>query len=127
NGQVDGRGGVAGGTVALNAGRNVSVNNFVVTNNGAIGITAATGTATIAAAKGLFAGTAPINVSGAGGVTTGQLSGGSVTLASSAGSVAVNGLIDGATGAVGITAAGDVNLNQTILNLQSGNALTVAA
>ena len=125
NAQVDGRGGVAGGAVALTAARNVSVNDFVVTNNGAIGITASNGTAGVASGKGLFAGTAPIAINAKGDIATGMSSSGALTLTSSAGAVAVNGLIDGATGAVNINAATDVNVNQPIVNLQSGNALTV--
>ncbi|MEK7754460.1 MAG: filamentous hemagglutinin N-terminal domain-containing protein, partial [Acidobacteriota bacterium] len=127
NAQIDGRGAVAGGAVALTAARNVGVNDFIVTNNGAINITGTGGSVSVAAGKGLFAGTGPIAINAKGNITTGASGGGALTLASSAGAVAVNGLIESTTGAVNIAAATDVNVSQPILSLQSGNALTVSA
>ena len=54
NAQIDGRNGASGGAVSLNASRDVAINSAVVTGNGAIGITAATGAATMAAGTTLF-------------------------------------------------------------------------
>lgn len=127
NAQIDGRGGVAGGNVSLTAARNVAVNDFIVTNNGAIGITATNGTATIAAAKGLFAGTSPVTVNAKGNLSSGSLSAGTVVLASSAGAVALNGIVDASTGRVDVNAATDVSINQPVLNMVSGNPLNVTA
>jgi hypothetical protein len=127
NAQVDGRGGVPGGAATFVASRNVNANDFVVTNNGAIGITATNGAATVAAGKGLFSGTAPLSMSAAGNLTSGISSSGSLALTSHAGSVNVAGLIDSATGATAISAAIDVNINQPVLNMSTGNTLTVSA
>jgi hypothetical protein len=46
--------GLPGGAVALSAGRNLAVNDYVLTNNGTIDLTATSGAATVAAGKGTF-------------------------------------------------------------------------
>ena len=51
NAQIDGRNGMTGGAVTLTAGRNVAVDNAVVTNNGAITMTASGGTVAMAPAR----------------------------------------------------------------------------
>jgi filamentous hemagglutinin family protein len=124
--QIDGRGGAAGGAVALSAGRNLNVNQWVVTNNGAISLNAATGTETVAANKGLVSGTGAITMQSGGNLTAGAISGGSFR-ATSGGSVNLNGVIDSATGRVDVTAARDVQINQAILSPRSGNPVTVTA
>lgn len=127
NAVVDGRGGVAGGAVALTAARNVNVNDYVVTNNGAIGVTATTGTLSVAGSKGTFAGNGAITLRAAGALTTGAVSGGSLNATSTGGAVTVNGVIDGSTGRVDLSAAGDVNVNQAVLNTRTGNAFNATA
>ncbi len=127
NAVIDGRSGVAGGAVALTAGRSLNVNDYVATNNGGIDLTASTGTLTVAAGKGTFAGTGDIAMRAGGDLTTGVVSGGSLRATSTAGAVNINGVIDGSTGRVDLTAAGDVNLNQAVLNTRTGNAFAATA
>lgn len=84
---IEGRGGVAGGTVSLDAGHDLLVKNHILTNNGAITLTAGNlfsmDPNTI-----LLAGNQPISISGAAGVSTQYIvTSGNVTLSSSAGAV----------------------------------------
>ena len=84
---IEGRGGVAGGTVSLEAGHDLLVKNHILTNNGAITLTAGNlfsmDPNTI-----LLAGNQPISVSGAAGVATQFIfTTGSVSLSSSAGPI----------------------------------------
>ena len=127
NAIIDGRGGAAGGAVTLNASRNLSVNESLLTNNGSIGLTATSGAATVAAGKGLVSGTAPITMRSSGDLTTGSISGGSLSATSTGGSVRINGVIDGSTGRVDLRAASDVSINQPVLNLRTGTPLNVTA
>lgn len=127
NAVVDGRGGVAGGAVALTATRNVTVRDYVVTNNGAIGLTASNGALTVSPDKGTFAGNGAIAMRASGDLTTGAVSGGSLSATSTGGTVRINGVIDGSTGRVDLSAAGDVNVNQAVLNTRTGNAFNATA
>ena len=127
NAQIDGRGGATGGAVALTAARNLTVNESLATNGGAITLTAAGGTMNVASGKGLFSSNAPVTLRSAGDLTMGVVSGGSLSAASTAGSLKVNGIIDGSTGRVDLSAAQDVQINQTILSPRSGNPLSVTA
>ena len=127
NAVVDGRGGVAGGALSMTAARNVNANDYVLTNGGAVDLTATSGTATVAPGKGTFSGTAAITIQSAGDLTTGAVSGGSLSATSTGGAVRVNGVIDGSTGRVDLNAATDVAINAPVLNMQSGAALTATA
>jgi filamentous hemagglutinin family protein len=127
NAQVNGRGGAAGGAVTLAAGRNLNVNQSLLTNNGAMSLTATTGAATVAPGQGLFAGSAPIAVRSGADLTTGIVSGGSLSATSTGGSVRLNGLIDGTTGRVDVNAARDVLINQPVLNGHTGGAFNATA
>ncbi|MEK7752059.1 MAG: hypothetical protein AAB654_09100 [Acidobacteriota bacterium] len=127
NAAVDGRDGVAGGAVTLSASRNLNVNDFIGTNNGAISLTASNGTVSVALGKGLFAGTAPIAINAKGNITTDVMSGGTITVTSSAGAVALNGLASGSGGPISISAAGAVDVNQAITNPASNSPLTLFA
>jgi filamentous hemagglutinin family protein len=127
NAQVDGRGGEAGGAVTMTASRNLNVNESIVTNNGGVTLTATNGTMSVGQDKAIISGTGAIAMTAAGNIVTGGMSGGSVTATSTGGSIDVNGLIDGNTGRVDLRAANDVDLNQPVLNSQSGNGLTVTA
>ena len=127
NAQIDGRGGTAGGAVALTAARNLQVNESVATNDGSISLAATAGTATVAADKGLFSGKGSIVAQSAGDLTLGLISGASLSATSTAGSLKVNGVIDGSTGRVDLTAGQDVQINQPVINLRSGNSLNVTA
>jgi hypothetical protein len=127
NAQVNGRGGAAGGAVTLAAGRNLNVNQSLVTNNGTLSLTAASGTATVAAGQGLFVGSAPIAVRSGADLTTGIVSGGSLSATSTGGTVRLNGVIDGSTGRVEVSAAKDVLVNQPVLNGRTGSSFNATA
>ncbi len=128
NAVIDGRGYLAGGGLAMTAGNNININDFIVTNNGAINLFAGAGTVNIASGKAVFAGAAPITVSAGGNLSTGPfLTGGALSLTSRGGSVAVNSFIDSGTGPVTISAATDVDINQPITSLANGNPLNVRA
>jgi filamentous hemagglutinin family protein len=127
NAQVDGRGDAAGGAVTMTANRNLNVNDTIVTNNGGITLAATNGAMNVAQGKVIVSGTGTIAMSARGDINAGATSGGALTINSSGGSVAVNGLIDSATGATRISAGTDVNINQPILNAQSGSSLAVNA
>jgi hypothetical protein len=128
NAQIDGRGGAAGGAVNLAAHRNVQVNSFILTNNGAINLTATTGSASVAPGMALFAGAGPISLTAANSISTApMITTGALNVQSTAGSVNVNTAIDGTTGPVTLTAAAAVNINQAIANTRSDAPLTVTA
>lgn len=128
NAAIDGRGGNAGGGLTLSAGNNINLNESIVTNNGAVSLLATGGTVNVGAGKGVFTGTAPINVQSGGDLSTATvITNGSVTFTSTHGNVFVDTAISGTTGAVTINAAADVNINQSVLNIRSGNALNVSA
>ena len=63
------------------------INDAIVTNNGAISITATDGAATMASGTALVSGNAPIAIDGGGDVTTRGISGGSLSATSTGGSV----------------------------------------
>lgn len=110
---IDGRstaGGASGGGLRLEAGRNVSINESVILNNGSLAISAG-GHLTQAANTVVSTGTGSMNLTGATGVQLGQLvtNGGAVTIASSQGTVVVDTPIvgTGSTGRAGtLTATG---------------------
>jgi hypothetical protein len=124
NATIDGRGGATGGAVTLTASRHVAINDDVVTNNGSIDITAATGSATMAPGTALSARNAAITVTAAGDITTQGISGGSLAATSTGGSVMVNGVIDGNTGRVDLDARVDVNVSQAVLSPRTGSRST---
>jgi filamentous hemagglutinin family protein len=124
---VDGRGGAEGGAVTMTATRDLNVNEAIVTNNGAISLTAANGALNVASDAPIVAGTAQMALNARGDMTTGPISAGALTVASTVGSVSLNGLIDAATGDTRITAGADVNMNRAIFNGQSGGDLSVSA
>ncbi len=114
NGQIDGRNGSSGGTVTLaSSGGDVALNQSIVTNHGAIAVTASNGAVSTAPAIGLFSAGADITVAGKSGVTAGDMDagGGSVAIASTAGNVKLDGdLVTSGSGAVNVTAnAGSIS------------------
>jgi filamentous hemagglutinin family protein len=127
NAQIDGRGGASGGSVALTASRDVTVNSAVVTNNGAIDITASNGAANMARGTALVSGSGSIAITAGSDVTTSGISGGSFAATSNGGSVNVNGVIDSNTGHVELSARRDVNINQPVLSLATGNSFVANA
>lgn len=127
NAMIDGRGGATNGAVAVNAGRDVAVNSSIVTNSGAIGLTAATGAITMASGTAIVSGASPIAMTAAGNIRTQGISGGSLSARSTAGSINVDGIVDGNTGRVDLAAARDVNINAPMLNTRTGAPLTATA
>jgi filamentous hemagglutinin family protein len=128
NAPISGLGLYSGGGISLSAGRNLAINDFIVTNNGAVQLTARDGTVTFASGKGVFAGNAPIVVSGAGTLSTGNLvTTGAMWLTSLGGDVHVDQPIAGEVGDVHLDAHGDVAINAPIVNLRSGAALDINA
>lgn len=128
NGLVTGGGGTAGGGLTLTAGNNLSVNQSIVLNNGALNLTATNGTLTQANGTVLYTGTGAANLRGGAGVDLGQVaSGGAVDIRSANGAVTVRNAIVAATGngaaapvaSLNVDGAGVVSLNGALVQ---GNA-----
>lgn len=127
NSLIDGRGNVAGGGLTLSAGNNLNINEFIVTNNGAINLSAGN-LLSVATDKAVFAGNAAINATSGGDLNTVPLiSAGLVTYRSTGGSVNVNRAIDSANRNIAIHAAQNVAVNQPIVNFLNGSSLTINA
>jgi filamentous hemagglutinin family protein len=125
---IDGRGRYAGGGLTLTAGNNLNINDYIITNNGAINLFATGGTVTLAPNKVVYAGTAPITVRSGGTLTNGYyLTGGLLSLISIQGDVNINQGIDSSIGNLLLQAAANVNVNQPIVSLSDGNTITVNA
>lgn len=125
---IDGRGRIAGGGLTLRAGRDINVDNFIVTANGAIGLEATAGTVRVAPGVGVFGGTAPITVSTGADLSTGVfVTSGALNLASTAGSVELATPLDATLGAVTVSAAQDVRVNQPVVNLRNGSGFSATA
>ena len=125
---IDGRGYYAGGGLTLSAGNNVNVNDYIVTNNGAINLFAAAGTINLASGKVVYAGTAPITVrSGADLYMAPYLTGGLLSLISTQKSVFINQGIDASIGNLLIQAAENVEINQPIISHSDGNSVNIVA
>ena len=98
---IEGRGGVPGGSVTLGAGHNLLVQNHILTNNGAITLSAGN-LFSMAPNTMLYAGNQTISLSGAHGVTAEYLqTDGTVNITSSGGPVTANRAL----------VAGSVNIN----------------
>lgn len=125
---IDGRGRLEGGGLTLTAGRDVRIDEYIVTANGAVRLDAATGTVQIAPGRGIFSGSAPISVTTGGNLSTGPMvTTGTLSLRSTGGSVALDTPLDAGQGAVVVDAAGDVRINQPVVNLRNGSAFTATA
>jgi filamentous hemagglutinin family protein len=125
---IDGRGRYIGGGLTLSAGNNVNVNDYIITNNGAINLFATAGTVTLAPGKVVYAGTAPITVRSGGTLTNAPyVTGGLLSLISTQGSVNIDQGIDSSIGNLLLQAAGDVNVNQPIVSHSDGNTVNVSA
>ncbi len=128
NAPISGLGLYGGGGLSLSAGRNLAINDFIVTNNGAVHLTARDGTVSFASGKGVFAGNAPISVSAGGSLSTGTLlTTGALWLTSLGGDVHVDQPIAAEVGDVHLAAHDDVAINAPIVNLRSGAALDINA
>ncbi|MFO1266703.1 MAG: filamentous hemagglutinin N-terminal domain-containing protein [Rubrivivax sp.] len=125
---IDGRGRIAGGGLTLRAGRDINIDEFIVTSNGAVVLNATAGTVRVAANRGVFTGSAPITVSAGADLTTGAfVTTGALGLASTAGSVVIATPLDAGLGAVTVNAAQDVRIDQPVVNLRNGSAFTATA
>jgi len=125
---IDGRGRMAGGGLTLSAGRDINVGEFIVTANGAVRLDATTGTVRIAPGRGIFTGNAPITVNTGGDLSAGPLvTSGALSLRSIGGSIDLDTPLDATLGAVTVTAAQDVRINQPVLNLRNGSTFTAVA
>ena len=144
---IDGRGGVAGGKLTLDAGDAIAVNNDLVTNNGPVSLSAGAGGILMNAGPAvaltggngtvIHAGSAAITVSAAGDVATEHLvTSGAVKVTSDLGTVRFNRDLAGPTaagiGSLAVAAGRDVRLGGvktagtvTVGMLGSGGTLTV--
>lgn len=126
--QIDGRGGITGGTARLSAGRDVNISRDIATNEGAILIDASTGTVVQSAGRQLRSGAAPISVSAGGNLSSASyVTTGALAIRSSAGAVTVAEPIYDTTGATTISAATDVNINERVENVRTLANLGVSA
>ncbi len=128
NGLVAGGGGVRGGGLTLTAGNNLTVNQTIALNDGALNLTATSGTLSAADGALLFTGTGAATLRGGAGVNLGQvLSGGNVDISSANGAVAVRNALISATAngsaapvaSLNVDGAGAVSLNGALVQ---GNA-----
>ena len=103
------------------------VNDYIVTNDGAVTLTATQGTVTMAPDKAVFAGRRRSPSTRRHDPHGPLVTNGSLSIRSLAGSVAIDAFIDDHTGPVSIKAAGNVDINQPIVNLVTGSPLDVAA
>jgi len=128
NSFIDGRGRYTGGGLTLSAGNDVNVNDYIITNNGAINLFAGAGTVNLATGKVVYAGMAPLTVRSGGTLTNASyLTGGLLSLISTQGSIDIDQGIDSSIGDLLIQAAGDVNVNEPIVSLSDGNKVSVSA
>lgn len=123
NSLVDGRGRASGGGLTLSAGRDINLNNYVVTQNGAVNLSAGGGV-TFAPGMGIYSGSGPINVNAVGNIAVGKLySTGGLTVRSTAGSLSINQPIYSTVGAVSLRALSDLTISQPMAIFQNGNTL----
>jgi filamentous hemagglutinin family protein len=128
NGLVTGGTGVAGGGLTLTAGNDLTINQNIVLNNGALNLTAANGMLSQANNTVLYTGTGAATLRGGAGVDLGHvLGGGAVDIQSASGAVTVRNALVSATSngaaapvaSLNVNAAGAVNLNGALVQ---GNA-----
>ncbi|OOZ40077.1 hypothetical protein BOW53_08970, partial [Solemya pervernicosa gill symbiont] len=137
NEQIDGSGGISGGQVVLTAGGDVTINEHVITDDGAITVAAA-GSVVQAAdgldsygaplTKQLRSGSGTISVSSGASLSPGSLvTSGTLLLESTGGSVTIDVPIYETVGDTAVTAAGDITINQPVANTTTGNDLVMMA
>jgi filamentous hemagglutinin family protein len=146
--RIDGRGGAAGGGLALDAGNAITVNNDIVTNDGAVVLRAGAGgivmgpggAGSLTGGNGtvVHAGAAPITLAASGSITAEHLvTTGAVSATSTAGTVTVNRDLGGTVGAgiasLNVAAGRDVLLNGVnvvgpvdVRTLRPGGTITLA-
>lgn len=128
NSAIDGRGRLAGGGLSLSAGNNINLNDYIITNNGAINLTASGGTIHVAAGKGAFAGNAPISItSGSDLNLKGFYTNGPLTARSTGGSLRVVEGLPPTPGAVALRAAQALTVDQPIASHAGGGSLSLTS
>ena len=103
------------------------MNASILTRDGAINLSAATGAATVATTAGLYSGSGAVSLDALGNVSTGTVNGGATAITSRGGSVTVTGQIAGTGGPMTIGAAGAVNVNQAVTNPGTASPLSITA
>lgn len=125
---IDGRGLHSGGGLSLTAGHDIHLNDFIVTQAGAVNLTATEGTVRMAPGIAVFAGSAPIRVQSGSALSSGALfTSDRLSLVSTAGAVRVDVPIEPGNGALDIQAAGDIEFNAPVVNLRSGAPIVADA
>ena len=111
NSIIDGRGGTAGGGISMNAGNNINLNDFVVTNTGSINLVAGNQIISVPA-KGLFSFGGNIALSSGAGMMLSHVvaGGGSIALSGGAGAVALGGdLVTSGAGNISVNTTDAIN------------------
>lgn len=128
NAAIDGRGSHDGGGLDFSAGQDIRVNDFIITQNGAVHLDAVAGTVTLAPGKAIFAGSGAINISAGGDLDAGSLlTNGTLSLASRSGSVRIGAPVEAGNGDLIVRAAGDIEVAAAIVNLRAGSDVDLEA
>jgi filamentous hemagglutinin family protein len=128
NAAIDGRGGRDGGGLDFSAGQNIRVNDFIITQNGAVHLDAVAGTVTLAPGKAIFAGSGAIDISAGGDLDAGSLlTNGTLSLASRSGGVRIGAPVEAGNGDLIVRAAGDIEVAAAIVNLRAGSDVDLEA
>lgn len=128
NSAIDGRGRIAGGGLTLTAGNNINLNDFIITNQGALSLNATGGTVNVAAAKGAFTGSAPISIVTGGNLDLkGMYTSGPLTARSASGALRVAEALPQMIGAVALRSAHALTVDQPIASHAGGGSLNLAS
>lgn len=135
NSQIDGRSGLAtaapGGGITLTANNSINLNESIVTNAGAIRLTATHGSIATAAGKGLFvmsglttddAASAPISLAAAGDISLRTLvTSGTISAVSTVGSITLNERPDIRNTGLSLTAGQNLVIAPTVISTHNGD------
>ncbi len=128
NSAIDGRGRIAGGGLTLSAGNNININDFIITNQGALSLNATGGTVNVAPGKGAFTGSAPINILTGGNLDLkGMYTTGPLTARSTGGALRVAEALPQMIGAVALRSAQALTVDQPIATHAGGGSLSLTA
>jgi filamentous hemagglutinin family protein len=128
NSLIDGRGGRDGGGLDFSAGQDIRINDFIVTQNGAVRLDAIAGTFSMAPGKAIFAGNAEIDIAAGGDLSLGSLLTSNIlSLASRSGGVRIGAPVEAGNGDLIVRAAGDIDIAAAIVNLRAGSDVALEA
>lgn len=128
NSAIDGRGRIAGGGLTLTAGNNINLNDFIITNQGALSLNATGGTVNVAAGKGAFTGSAPISIVTGGNLDLkGMYTSGPLTARSTSGALRVAEALPQMIGAVALRSAQALTVDQPIASHAGGGSLNLTS